>query len=189
MPRDSQLPVAYIGLGSNLASVAGSPAQTLLAATRTLLSLGELAARSSLYETAPVGYLDQPSFVNAVVAIRTALEPEALLEALLAIERQYGRVRGAAIPKGPRILDLDLLLVEPPVGDGIIYESPTLTLPHPAIADRRFVLAPLAEIAPGLRHPILKKTTLELLAGLPADSSGADPNSSNAVRVLRFAHL
>lgn len=189
MSHDSQIPVAYIGLGSNLASVAGSPAQTLLAATRALFSLGELAARSSLYETAPVGYLDQPSFVNAVVAIRTALEPEALLEALLAIERRYGRVRGTAIPKGPRTLDLDLLLVEPPGGECLIYESPTLTLPHPAIADRRFVLAPLAEIAPGLCHPILKKTIHELLAGLPADLSGADPNSSNAVRVLPPAHL
>ena len=189
MPRDSQILVAYVGMGSNLASVAGSPAQTLLAATDALVSLGELTARSSLYETAPVGYLDQPSFVNAVAAIRTAFEPEALLDALLAIERQYGRDRASDIPKGPRTLDLDLLLVEPPGGDGLIYESPTLTLPHPAIADRRFVLAPLAEIAPGLRHPILKKTILELLAGLPADLSGADPNSSKAVRVLPPAHL
>jgi 2-amino-4-hydroxy-6-hydroxymethyldihydropteridine diphosphokinase len=189
MPRDSQIPVAYVGLGSNLASVAGSPAQTLLAATDALVSLGELTARSSLYETAPVGYLNQPSFVNAVAAIRTAFEPEALLDALLAIERQYERDRASDIPKGPRTLDLDLLLVEPPGGDGLIYESPTLTLPHPAIADRRFVLAPLAEIAPGLRHPILKKTILELLAGLPADLSGADPNSSKAVRVLPPAHL
>lgn len=183
----SQILTAYIGLGSNLASSGGSPAETLRASVDALSFLGEVAARSSLYETAPVGYRDQPSFINAAVVLRTALDPEALLEALLAVECQYGRDRAASIPKGPRALDLDLLLVESPEGS-LVYESPALTLPHPALAERRFVLAPLAEIAPNLRHPVLNKSILEMLADLPVSSTG-DPNCSDAVRLLPLLHL
>jgi 2-amino-4-hydroxy-6-hydroxymethyldihydropteridine diphosphokinase len=185
--RMPQILTAYIGLGSNLPSPAGSPAETLCAAADSLASLGEVTARSSLYETAPVGYRDQPSFINAAIVLRTVLDPEALLDALLAIERQYGRDRAASIPKGPRALDLDLLLLESPTGS-LVYESATLTLPHPALTERRFVLAPLAEIAPNLLHPVLNKTILELLANLP-DSSKCDPNCSDAVRLLPSLHL
>ncbi len=183
----SRILTAYIGLGSNLACPAGSPAETLCAAVDSLASLCEVTARSSFYETAPVGYRHQPSFINAAIALRTALDPEALLEALLAIEHKYGRDRASGIPKGPRVLDLDLLLIESREGS-LVYESPTLTLPHPALAARRFVLAPLSEIAPQLRHPILNKTILELLADLPANSTG-DPNCSDAVRLLPSPHL
>jgi 2-amino-4-hydroxy-6-hydroxymethyldihydropteridine diphosphokinase len=153
---------AYIGLGSNLASPAGTPAQIVRAAMNALGQLGDLLARSSLYETHPVGFTDQPTFINAAVALRTTLAPEALLEALLNIERSFGRDRETSIHKGPRILDLDLLLM----GDSIC-SSQTLTLPHPALAERRFVLAPLAEIAPELRHPALYETMEQLLRELP----------------------
>lgn len=173
--------IAYIGLGSNVASRAGSPAQTVLAAMESLASLGDVIARSSLYETAPVGYVDQPAFINAAVAVRISLDPERLLDALLTIEREYGRDRGSGVPKGPRTLDLDLLLIEDASGNGLLRESQTLTLPHPAIAERRFVLAPLAEIAPELRHPILRRTIRELLAKMPQDTRGG------AVRMLPMA--
>jgi len=153
---------AYIGLGSNLASVAGNPTATLTAAIARLRSLGEVVSRSSLYETEPVGYMDQPRFLNAAIALRTSLQPEILLLELLAIEREFGRDRSETTPKGPRTLDLDLLLM----GDSII-DLPQLTLPHPAMAERRFVLAPLVEIAPELMHPMLKKTVTTLLRELP----------------------
>lgn len=166
---------AYIGLGSNLRSSTGSPAETLEAALRSLSKVGEVAARSSFYETAPVGFTDQPPFINAVAALRTANAPEQLLHQLLEIEREFGRDRQHSIQKGPRTLDLDLLLM-----DDLIVNTSALTLPHPAIAERRFVLAPLTEIAPELLHPILQRTMRELLADLP--DSGA--NSTAAVRKI-----
>ena len=135
--------VAYIGLGSNLGSPAGDPAEIVSAAVESLATLGVIVARSSLYRTEPVGYAGQPAFVNAVVALRTDMDPEKLLNCLLVIERSFGRDRAASVPKGPRTLDLDLLLM----GD-LILESPSLVVPHPELPHRRFVLAPLAEIAP-----------------------------------------
>jgi len=152
---------AAIALGSNL----GDRAATLQSAIQQLWQLGTVTAVSSFYETDPVGYLDQPQFLNAAALLETTLPPLELLESLLAIERAFGRHRSATVPKGPRTLDLDLLLY----GDQVL-DTPTLTLPHPAMHERRFVLAPLAEIAPHLRHPVLRRTMRELLLDLPASA-------------------
>ena len=135
---------AYVALGANL----GDPAATVLAAFAALANLPEsrVTHGSSLYRTAPVGLTDQPEFVNAVAQMETTLAPEALLEALFDIEERFGRVR--AEKNGPRTLDLDLLLYN----DQFI-DLPSLTLPHPRLHLRAFVLQPLAEIAPQLVIP------------------------------------
>lgn len=140
-----------------------------------LAAAGTIVARSSFYRTEPVGVAHQPPFVNAAVTLVADLDPEALLDVLLAIERRYGRDRASGTPNGPRTLDLDLLIL----GDLVVI-SPRLTLPHPALAERRFVLAPLCEIAPNLRHPILGKSMAELLAALPDEG----PNRAAAVQKL-----
>jgi 2-amino-4-hydroxy-6-hydroxymethyldihydropteridine diphosphokinase len=146
---------AYVGLGSNL----GDRVATLREAVRRLAGLGRLAAVSSLYETAPVGYLEQPLFLNAAVALETELTPVALLHELLQIERDLGRVR--TFRNAPRTLDLDLLLM-----DGMVLESADLTLPHPRLSERAFVLVPLAEIAPEAWHPGLAVSAAEMLHAL-----------------------
>ena len=144
---------AYIGLGSNL----GDREAALWGA---LMLLGEdVVAVSSFRETDPVGYLDQPRFLNAAAALETELEPRALLERLLEVERELGRTRDG--PRfGPRTIDLDLLLY----GDRVIDE-PGLVVPHPRLAERRFVLEPLAELDPDLVVPGLGRVT-DLLAWL-----------------------
>lgn len=136
--------LAYVALGSNL----GNPQQQLLEAMDALANLPNtrLLQRSHLYSTPPWGVLEQPSFVNAAVQLDTMLSPHVLLDALLAIERQAGRVR--AERNGPRTLDLDLLHVE-----GVQLDDPRLTLPHPRIAERAFVLLPLHDVAPALLLP------------------------------------
>jgi 2-amino-4-hydroxy-6-hydroxymethyldihydropteridine diphosphokinase len=169
------VPIAAIGLGANLPSAAGAPAETIAAAIDRLARYGHVTARSGLYRTAPVGYTDQPAFVNAAVLLETELAALPLLDALLGIERSFGRNRAAGPPKGPRTLDLDLLLYSrsrlcEPGGD-LVLDDPALTLPHPAMHDRRFVLAPLAEIAPEWRHPELGQTISELLADLPPEQN------------------
>ncbi len=135
---------AYIALGSNLKE----PQRQLQAGFAALARLPEtqLIAQSSLYCSAAVGYVDQPDFVNAVAAIRTTLTPQVLLHALLAIEREQGRVR--EFPNAPRTLDLDIALY----GEQVIHE-PGLSIPHPRMITRAFVLAPLAEIAPDAQVP------------------------------------
>lgn len=167
--------IAYIALGSNLNLPGETSAQIILAAMDELNRTGTVTARSSLYRTQPVGYADQPVFINAVTELSTPCNPEELLQELLLIERRFGRDRSAGILKGPRTLDLDLLLM----GDRI-YNSSTLTLPHPALTERRFVLVPLSEIAPQLRHPICNKTISQLLHELP--DTGA--NRIEAVQLL-----
>ncbi len=119
------MPTAYIALGSNL----GNRAHALSSAVSHLSNLGRVVAQSSLYETEPVGYHHQPAFLNAVVALETQLEPLPLLRGLLAIERELGRDRSQGPSKGPRTLDLDLLLM----GDWIVADE-ELSLPHPALA-------------------------------------------------------
>jgi len=149
--------IAAIALGSNI----GDRAANLQAAVERLSTLGRPVAVSSFYDTAPVGYLDQPRFLNAAALIETALGPLELLESLLGIEREMGRDRSATVPKGPRVIDLDLLLFADQV-----METPTLILPHPALRERRFVLEPLAEIAPEMSDPVTRMTVAELLARL-----------------------
>lgn len=135
---------AFVALGANL----GDPAATLRAALGALANLQEsrVIRSSSLYRTAPVGITEQPEFVNAVARLETTLAPEALLDQLLDIEQRFGRIR--AERNGPRTLDLDLLLY-----DDQLLELPRLTLPHPRLHLRAFVLYPLAEIAPDLALP------------------------------------
>ena len=135
---------AFVALGSNL----GDSRQQILDAMSALAELPHtrLLQRSSLYRTPPWGVSDQPPFINAAVELDTDLSPHALLDALLAIEQQAGRVR--AERNGPRILDLDLLHV-----DGAQSGDPRLTLPHPRMAERAFVLLPLGDIAPTLPLP------------------------------------
>lgn len=142
---------AYISLGSNI----GDRESHLRDAAQRLGRMGVVAAASSLYETEPMEIVDQPWFLNAAVALETELSPADLLQQLLTIERIIGRVRNQ--PKGPRTIDLDILLY-----DDQVVHAPSLTIPHPAMHERLFVLAPLAEIAPQIMHPVLHKTVLQL---------------------------
>jgi 2-amino-4-hydroxy-6-hydroxymethyldihydropteridine diphosphokinase len=152
------VPRAYVGLGSNLGDREG----TIRAALAALGSSPgvEVAAVSTLVDTEPVGYVDQPRFLNGVAALDTDLEPRALLDLLLAVEARFGRDRAAVPAQGPRTLDLDLLLYEEAEID-----EPGLRIPHPRLHERAFVLGPLAELDPALNVP--KKGEVQtLLAGL-----------------------
>lgn len=159
--------IAYIGMGANIPGPAGSPEATLARAAEQISALGRLGKRSSLYRTEPVGYAEQPEFTNAVLALETELEPRALLEALLGIERGLGRDRAGAVVNGPRPLDLDILLV-----DGLRVCSPGLEIPHPRLTRRAFVLVPLNEIAPLLVVPGFDETVAGLLDRLLAHTPG-----------------
>src|ERR1700756_2391085 len=158
---------AYIGMGANLPSKAGPPDVTLAAAATRLASLGHVIARSSLYSTAPVGFTEQPRFLNTVIALKTDLAPHVLLDKLLSIERQFGRDRSAGIPNGPRTIDLDILML----GDLCVYET-GLEIPHPRLAERAFVLIPFNEIAPQAIDPSHNKTVAELLHRLLESRKG-----------------
>jgi 2-amino-4-hydroxy-6-hydroxymethyldihydropteridine diphosphokinase len=139
---------AYIAIGSNLSGELDCPASQVIRAFQSIEQLPKtkLIKQSGLYQSVAVGYLNQPDFINAVAEISTQLSPEKLLDALLNIEQQAGRERPFA--NAPRVLDLDLLLY-----DDVIMHTEKLTLPHPRMFDRGFVLLPLAEIAPDLIIP------------------------------------
>ncbi len=155
--------LAAIALGSNLPGTLGSREANLHAAIHALAALGTVTAVSTFLDTAPVGPTpNQPRFLNAAALLQTTLSPLHLLDALLRIEQNLGRDRTHNQPKGPRTLDLDLLLY-----NSEILQSTRLTLPHPELHLRRFVLNPLAEIAPNLLHPTTGLTIHQLLATLP----------------------
>ena len=151
---------AYLSLGSNL----GDRRANLRNAIGKLLNLGNLLAVSSFYETEPVECIEQPWFLNCAVALQTELEAEGFLKEIMAIEREMGRQRTQL--KGPRTIDIDILLF----GKAVL-RTPCLTIPHPAMQQRRFVLEPLTEIAPDIRHPVSKKNMRELLNSLPLDGA------------------
>jgi 2-amino-4-hydroxy-6-hydroxymethyldihydropteridine diphosphokinase len=156
-----------IGLGANLPSAAGGPRQTLEAALARLEEGGvHVAARSRWYRTEPVPVSDQPWFVNGVARVETALDPAALLALLRRIEHGFGRRR--SVRNAARTLDLDIIDY-----DGRVENTPELVLPHPRMQDRAFVLLPLAEVAPGWRHPTLGRTVESLVSSLPAEQKAA----------------
>lgn len=145
----------YLGLGSNLGDKRGH----IQRAVERLRDISTGLTVSSMYETAPVGVTLQPSFVNAVCGMWTDLDVFELLKELRDIQREAG-VRGPVL-NGPRALDLDILLY-----GSLVVDLSHLTVPHPRMIDREFVLRPLAEIAPGVVHPVAKKTAAEMLADL-----------------------
>ena len=145
-----------LGLGANV----GDPLRQLAAAVKALRGFVADVEVSSVYRTEPVGYADQPDFLNLVVRGRTDLDPEALLARVQGVEREMGRER--TFRNAPRVIDIDLLAH----GDAVM-ETARLVLPHPGIPARGFVLHPLAEVAPGWRHPVLGKTARELLEMAP----------------------
>lgn len=156
----------YLSLGSNL----GDRAQTLRRALAMLSECGRVAAVSSLYESEPVDYLAQPWFLNAVVGLEVDTDagadhdaaPHRLLRELHRIEHELGRRREGAIAKGPRSIDLDILLY----GERVLH-TPELVIPHPAMHLRRFVLEPFVELAPAVVHPVLRQSVCALLQALP----------------------
>jgi 2-amino-4-hydroxy-6-hydroxymethyldihydropteridine diphosphokinase len=148
---------AYLLIGGNL----GDRAAYLALAVQHISALcGRVTSTSSVYETAAWGNTNQPAFYNQAICVETILEAETLLERLLAIELEMGRVREEKY--GPRTIDLDILMI-----NDFVVDTPTLTIPHPQMHNRRFALLPLNEIAPALHHPVLDKTIHELLLNCP----------------------
>ena len=148
--------LVFLSLGSNV----GDREANLRDAQKRLGAIGRVTAVSSCYETEPVEFTQQPWFLNCAVAFETAQTPQQLMTSILNIEEAMGRRR--VQKKGPRTIDIDILLF----GDAVL-DSPEVTIPHPAMHERRFVLEPLAEIAPEVRHGVFDKTILELRAALP----------------------
>jgi len=151
---------AYLSLGSNV----GDRLENLRSAIAALQNQGKISAVSSIYETEPVEYTDQSWFLNCAVELETELSPHQLMQEILRFEHGMGRVRSQ--PKGPRTIDIDILLF----GDEQVDRG-GLTIPHAAMHQRRFVLEPLAEIAPDALHPVLRKTVSQLKEKLHSDQS------------------
>jgi 2-amino-4-hydroxy-6-hydroxymethyldihydropteridine diphosphokinase len=149
--------IVFIGLGSNM----GDRQANLRAALHALHPAVQVLAQSPVYETAPWGYTDQPDFLNQVVKAETELTPHALLDSLKSIETALGRT--PTFRYGPRPIDLDILLY-----DDLVLDTTNLTLPHPRLTQRAFVLVPLADLAPDLRPPRSRKTIRQMLAALEA---------------------
>jgi 2-amino-4-hydroxy-6-hydroxymethyldihydropteridine diphosphokinase len=151
--------IVYLSLGSNI----GDREANLREALRRLSELGQVRRTSRIYETEPMELKQQPWFLNCVAELETAKMPRQLLAAILSLERRMGRRRSATTQKGPRNIDIDVLLF----GNSTI-NMPELTVPHPALHQRRFVLAPLAEIAGDEIHPVFKRSIRDLRDALPA---------------------
>ncbi len=149
--------LAYLSLGSNI----GNREAHLREAQDRLTAVGRVTTVSSFYETEPVEFTEQPWFLNCAIALETRFTPQELMTAILGIEKAMGRQR--VQKKGPRMIDIDILLF----GNAVL-DSEEVTIPHPAMSERRFVLEPLAEIAPKARHPVLNKTIRELRDALPS---------------------
>jgi 2-amino-4-hydroxy-6-hydroxymethyldihydropteridine diphosphokinase len=148
--------LAYLSLGSNV----GDRETQLQEALHRLNELGHVASVSSYYETEPIEFTQQPWFLNCALTLETNKTPEDLMKSILRIEQEMGRRR--LQKKGPRSIDIDILLF----GE-IVVNDAELTIPHPAMQERRFVLEPLAEIAPEVRHPVFKRSIRELRDALP----------------------
>jgi len=151
--------IVYLALGTNL----GDRTVNLRAALAALSPDVKVIAESKVYETPPWGYEDQPAFLNMAVKCETALEPESLLKRIKQLEVRLGREQ--TFHWGPRLIDLDILFY-----DDLILKTESLTIPHPHLHERAFVLVPLAEIAPDFIHPVLKKTIKELLMSVDVDN-------------------
>lgn len=148
----------YLALGTNLGDRLANLNAALDLLSRTIV----LGPRSKIYETPPWGYTDQPAFLNMAVKCETDLDAASLLKRLKQIEAQVGRME--SFRWGPRQIDIDILFY-----DDLVLESESLTIPHPLLHERAFVLVPLVDIAPDFVHPVLKKTARELLASVSAD--------------------
>ena len=166
----------YLSLGSNL----GDREQHLRAALARLGQIGTLIAISDVYETEPIDAPPQPWFLNCAVALETELMPKQLLAAVLALERELGRRRQKTNAKTPRTIDIDILLF-----GASIVNTPALTIPHPGLHMRRFVLEPLAAIAPEVRHPVLKRTIRELRDALPPNPGAVKRVSAEPARIAK----
>lgn len=148
---------AYLLIGGNLGDRA---AYLHMAQTKIADTCGDITNTSSIYETAAWGNTSQPSFYNQAIVVSTTLSPEALMDQLLSIELEMGRVRDQKY--GPRTIDLDILMI-----DGLVFNTEKLTIPHPQMHNRRFALLPMVEVAPTLKHPLLDQSIEDLLQNCP----------------------